>query len=227
MDTSDIDPEESELLVAEAVTLFTGLVQATGSRIVDPPWTVRRAEDKLLQLVTALRLGVRVPETLVTNSPPSARLFSRDGPVLAKPVSYGSGLAPYADVVSDDLLELLVACPTLLQRSMNARADLRIVTVGSDAFAWRRARHPGEPVDWRSADPTGAGFTPIESDNLTPVAIRLAEQLGLTFSVQDWLETDADPTFLEVNPQGQWLFLRDATKNVAPALASLLFKHQG
>jgi hypothetical protein len=41
----------------------------------------------------------------------------------------------------------------------------------------------------------------------------------LTVSVQDWLETDRGLVFLEVNPQGTWLFLDGAEAAVAPALA--------
>jgi hypothetical protein len=47
----------------------------------------------------------------------------------------------------------------------------------------------------------------------------MTSALGLTMSVQDWLETDDGPVFLEINPQGGWLFLDGADTAVAPALA--------
>lgn len=41
-------------------------------------------------------------------------------------------------------------------------------------------------------------------------------------SVQDWLETEGAPVFLEANPQGAWLFLDRADDLVVPVLAQHL-----
>jgi hypothetical protein len=124
--------------------------------------------------------------------------------------------------VRPDLLRLVAGCPVLLQRRVDARADLRVITVGSKVFAWSRGRDPEGPVDWRATDPAGIGFRAIPAVPFDESAQRLSGALGLSHSTQDWLLTKDGPVFLEVNPQGQWLFLEGADRSVVPALASLL-----
>lgn len=87
-------------------------------------------------------------------------------------------------------------------------------------FAWRRERQQDSALDWRRVDPAGEGFRPCSAGTyLSEHSIGLQNGLGLTFSVQDWLEVLDGWVFLEVNPQGQWLFLLDTVNVVAPALA--------
>lgn len=57
---------------------------------------------------------------------------------------------------------------------------------------------------------------------LEMLAVQVATELGLTMSVQDWLITETGPTFLEVNPQGQWLFLEGSEEMVTPTLCDHL-----
>lgn len=109
-------------------------MRAAVGRWVDPPPLVNAAEDKLYRLYLARRLGVAVPDTLVTSDPDAARVFAAAGPVLAKAVSMGSGIAPFAGEVAASQLGLVAACPVLLQRRVPAMADL-------PAKAWR--------LEWR------------------------------------------------------------------------------
>lgn len=158
--TDDLDPDEAGLAQAEGAAILQGSLRAAVGRWVDPPPVVDAAEDKLYQLQTAHTLGVAVPNTLVTSDPTSARAFAAAGPVLAKAVSIGSGIAPYADKVTASKLKLVAACPVLLQRAIPATADLRVITVGTEALAWSRRRDAAEPLDWRLADPAGEEFRP-------------------------------------------------------------------
>ena len=142
-----------------------------------------------------------------------------DGPAVAKAISSGAGLAPYADKVSELDMDLLHNSPTLLQRRLDARADLRVVVIGNEALCWRRTRSDGEPLDWRSADPGGRGFAPVNVDDVGKAAVAVNRRLGLSFGAQDWVvESDDRATFLEVNPCGAWMFLDGARELVIPRL---------
>jgi glutathione synthase/RimK-type ligase-like ATP-grasp enzyme len=183
---------------------------------------VEAAEDKLGQLELARRLGIATPPTLVTSDPEAARGFAAAGPIVAKAVSSGGGIQPFTGAVRPELLKLVARCPVLLQRRVDARADLRVITVGSEVFVWSRDRDPKGPLDWRATDPAGTGFRAAPALPVAELAQRLAGAMGLSHSTQDWLLTDNGPVFLEVNPQGQWLFLDGAERSVVRALTSLL-----
>jgi hypothetical protein len=55
----------------------------------------------------------------------------------------------------------------------------------------------------------------------------ITHALGLTMSVHDFLDTASGPVFLEANPQGSWLFLKDADERVVPKLAEHLRSAMG
>jgi hypothetical protein len=221
-DIAGMPSAEKHLRREETQALTLGGLLSVGPRWVDEPHVVERAEHTLLQLGVAAAAGARTPATVATNDPRVALQLLAGGPCVAKSTSAGVGLAPYVDVVTDDLLELLPVAATLLQRRVDSDADLRVVVVGSEAFVWRRLRRSTDPVDWRAADPDGAAFRPARCDQVERLAPAINDRLGLTFSVQDWVEDSVGPWFLEVNPSGQWLFLDDADRRVVPALAAHL-----
>lgn len=220
---SNLGAEELQLARDESAIMLPGMLDAAGVRWVDQPWTTARARNRLVQLNVAAALGIRVPSTIVTNSTTPAARFCASGKVVAKTISTGPGLAPFVDVVDPDDLELVRNAPVLLQRLIHAAADWRLVTVGLHCVAWRRTRKSGGAIDWRANDPEGVEFRPVTaSQQLVGQALLIQEQLGLSFSVQDWVEVGSEWFFLEVNPQGQWLFLDGAEQLVSERLAAYL-----
>jgi glutathione synthase/RimK-type ligase-like ATP-grasp enzyme len=217
--------DELDLARDESAVMLPGALEAVAVRWVDEPWTTARARNRLVQCSHAVALHIPFPETVVTNSSHVAAGFLATGPVLAKTISTGSGLAPFVEEADINDIGLVANAPVFLQRRVEAEADWRLVTVGSACHAWRRVRRPDGPVDWRVEDPAGLAFRGISPPpTLSTAAIALQGHLGLTFSVQDWLEADGTWTFLEVNPQGQWLFLDGADGLVGESLAMHLVR---
>lgn len=211
---------ELELARDETAVILPGALASAGVRWVDEPWMTLRAANRLVQLTLANQLGIPVPETVVTNSVCAAEAFAAEGTVVAKTISNGVGLAPFVDSVRPEDLALVASVPTVLQRLICGHADWRLVTVRDQCFAWRRERSPDEGVDWRSADTDGGRFVAMSgAEALAEGAIAIQTGLGLSFSVQDWIEVGSDYFFLEVNPQGQWLFLDAAADHMGAALA--------
>jgi hypothetical protein len=221
VDLTDLDPAEAQLVVEEAPILLRGALLAAGVRWIDDPYLIERAENRFAQLIAARALGINTPETRQTNYPPGAQSLRTDGDVVAKPVSPGRGIVPYTDLLADDDFDLLSNNPTFLQQFVVAQADLRVVTVGKQSWVWRYPRRAGV-VDWRAHDPVGSGFVLIENQEVAAKATEIAAALHLTMGVSDWLETKSGVVFLEVNPQGGWLFLQRADQLVVPAVADLL-----
>lgn len=219
----DLDGEEADLARDEIPHVLLGGLLGTGARWVDDPFTVERAEQKLFQLATATRLGLPLPSSLVTNDPAAAATLAQAGSLIAKPLSPGQGIAPFVEELSSVDLELVSALPVLLQHLVvDAAADLRVVVVGASGWVWRRPRRDGV-VDWRAVDASGSQFVVVEHEALVREAVHLTMALGLTMSVQDWLEMPGrTPVFLEVNPQGAWAFLPGADAVVPAALAEHL-----
>lgn len=222
VEVDGLSDDEARLATDECPHVLVGGLSAAGVRWVDDPMDVERAELKLHQMAAVIALGVAVPSSMVTNDVPSAREFEVGRRTVSKPLSPGLGIAPFVAEIEPSDVELVQGLPALLQElQAHATADLRVVVVGSRAWVWRRER--GEAtIDWRAEDPSGAGFQRIVDDEFARTAIRITATLGLSMSVQDWLETPDGPVFLEANPQGAWLFLAGAEEVVVPALADHL-----
>lgn len=222
VDVTDLDDEEARLALDEGPHILLGALRSVGVRWVDDPNTVNRADLKLFQLGVAQELGVKIPKSIVTNDLDSARkLAGPSGSIVAKALSPGVGIAPFTSEVEEDELECVVALPTLLQERIIATVDLRVVVIGDRGWLWRRPRS-GSTIDWRAEDPDGLGFHVADDQEVLDNARRITSALGLTMSVQDWLETDNGAVFLESNAQGNWLFLERAREIIVPALARFL-----
>lgn len=213
---------ENRLRAEEVRAQLVGGLLSLDVTWIDHPGVVETAEHTLLQLATAQRAGAVTPATAVTNDPDIARCLSVKHRLVAKSVSSGLGIAPYADDVDDEVIYLLPNAPTLLQQHISGAADLRVIVVGDHAHVWRRAKVPGEPFDWRNPDPSGKGFEYINDPGVADLAVDITRRMGLTYSAQDWVETGAGHVFLESNPVGQWLFLPGSADVVGPALADHL-----
>lgn len=221
----DLEPDEARLANDESFAFLVGTLTAAGVRWVDEPSSVERAELKPLQLALASALGQRIPETWVTDDSSLAGELVSKRPLVAKPLSSGTGIAPFVDEIKDGDVDAVAQLPVLLQERVAATADLRVVNIGTDVWAWTRPRGPNIN-DWRAVDPKGTGFSQVDGSTIATMSRGITAGLGLTMSVQDWLQTQDGPVFLEANPQGAWLFLDGARDSVAPALAEHLLHNE-
>ncbi len=198
---------------------------ARPARWMSSPDAVWRAEHKLLQLAVASRLGFEVPETILTNDPHIIRAaFDQfGGAMIAKPVKSGyyedgtEGRAIFTSQVLREHLESLSnkteICPTLFQPLIPKAIDLRITVIGDRVLtaAIESQVDPSAKVDWRR---TANPLLPHRIFRL-PTALEdgiraLVRDLGLTFGALDFILTPDDRyIFLEINPNGQWLWLDD------------------
>lgn len=207
---------------------------------VSHPDRQRDASRKPLQLALARRVGFLIPRTLITNSLPRARAFVEEcnGGVVVK--ATGSGWV-YSEergeivyvltnrVTSTDLGEAddFEMAPVTVQEEIAKDYEVRVNVVGQEVLAIRIDSQKSEvsQVDWRRYDLEN---TPYESYKLPESAerqcLRLTQSLGLEFGAIDLVRRpDGQYVFLEINPNGQFLWAEEASGvNVSSALARLL-----
>jgi glutathione synthase/RimK-type ligase-like ATP-grasp enzyme len=178
-------------------------------RWISHPVATRQAENKLVQLRAAQRAGLAIPATLVSQEPRRIRAFCSAHPaVIVKPVATprGGELAPTA-LVSQELLEndeVLALSPAIYQECVPGGRHLRISVVGSRCDA---ALIEAEHLDWRVD--VDVPFSQVRLDReLEETLLATLRELGLAMGIFDVKLDDRDePYFLEVNPQGQFLFV--------------------
>lgn len=176
---------------------------------ISAPEATYRASDKIVQLNTARECGWRVPRTLVTQSRDAVLGFfdACNGSVVMKTVAGAPG--PFLETVKlvDPRIydeDTFAAAPAIYQEYIPGDQHLRLNCFGDRSHAALiRARE----LDWR-----GNLNVPISRYHVEPAlhrdVRRVLDRLELAMGIIDLkLTPEGEPVWLEVNPQGQFLFL--------------------
>lgn len=232
-------PSEAVWLRGECANFVDGVWANTDALWVSDPHQLRRASLKIVQLQIAEQLGFRLPQYLVTNDPFRAREFVGRHPegvvvkTLSTPAIMGSdnsaGMVYTHRLTAEDLdyLGSVAHGPTQFQAFVSKRRDVRVTVIGDRLFAvgLESARVPDAMDDFRKAEIWDIPHVPVTiPESIERGCLELVRRLGLRFGAIDLLETpDGEHVFLEINPNGQWLWLEEMTGlPLVSAMADLL-----
>jgi glutathione synthase/RimK-type ligase-like ATP-grasp enzyme len=178
------------------------------------------AGSKLLQLEAAGRVGLKMPETVFTNSPREIHDFlARCGETVYKPLSTAGWkdndryFYSYTAIVTETNLvgdEVLRQTPGIFQALVPKAYELRVTVIGRRVLAAKvlsRETEKGQ-LDWRRSYDE-LRFEPARlPPALAHKCVALLNELGLVFGCFDFIVTPAgEHVFLEVNEMGQFLFV--------------------
>jgi glutathione synthase/RimK-type ligase-like ATP-grasp enzyme len=201
--------------------------------------SIMKAENKLFQLEVAHTLGFSVLPTMATSSKVEASGFHEThGDIVVKSFDFsiveveGDLKGFFTTLVrkddNPDFSGLCVA-PALLQKAVIEKTDIRVAVVGEEVLGCSITDFPTSEVDWR----TGILTKGIRYNTYTlPPSVEnkcreLVKTLGLKFGIIEFaLDTNGIYWFLEINPNGQWLFMEEeAGLQISKAMANLLISH--
>lgn len=222
--TLDSSPEGTCVLGewSEALEGFFALIET--QKWMNHPASNVAASHKVEQLTRARRLGMLIPDTLVTQDPDALRDFyeRHRGRIIVKPMASGHIERP--DGERDSLiytnrvlphhianLDDLPVCPTLFQEEILKSADVRITVVDSDVHAVELlAQEDGlQRCDIRRNNMDDVTYKAITLPVEVEGGVRsLVASYGLRFAAIDMAVTQEGKwIFFEVNPNGQWAWL--------------------
>ncbi|MGW1725686.1 ATP-grasp ribosomal peptide maturase [Streptomyces sp. NPDC002306] len=223
----------SAWLAEESAQALYGMLRGSGARWMNHPDAAVRARHKPWQLRLAQRTGLPVPATLITTFPQAAREFADRYPdLVVKPVSGAHPqdpprAVPTSRVAPDADFSAVAYGPTLLQRRVAKRADIRLTVVGERMLAARKAIDPDaspDQVDVRFAT-SAVPWCPVEVPPRIADGVRAyLRGAELAYGAFDFAE-DADGTwwFLECNQSGQFGFVEvDTGQPIARGIAQWL-----
>lgn len=190
--------------------------------------------NKGVQLRLARASGLKVPATLLSNAPAAVRDFFDQHPSDAICKAFASHV--WQQQGSNDIVvtetfrlsreqlppdEVFTYSPAIYQQMVKKQFDVRLVLMGERIYSFA-LRTPGNSLDWRR----DSALRTLEVEMIhTPVDVesgirRFAQKTGVCFGVMDFaVDRGGEWWFLEINEQGQFLWLDDFTPQ-----ASLLQK---
>jgi glutathione synthase/RimK-type ligase-like ATP-grasp enzyme len=197
-----------------------------GSWINDPTAS-RLAENKLVQLRAADRCGFLVPRTLVSQDPIAIRQFCETlgNNVIVKPVGGTrkarllTRMLAEEHLASEDSMRL---CPAIYQEYIPGQRHIRAQCFGDSVYA---VLIESQNLDWRVN--LEVPFTIVDlPEDVKMHLCDVCKLLGLKMGVVDLKLTPEDKfAWLEINPQGQFLFAEGLSGlDLTSAFADFLYQ---
>lgn len=202
---------------------------------VSPIRSIRNAENKIYQQLLAARLGLAIPQGIITNNDVDFREFCSDrhreyvvksirsgqvGQEQMEKIAYTSKLEFHPDKAQIEF------CPTYIQHHIIKQCDIRVTVVGRKLFATAIMSQENEETktDWRYGEHV-LRYEEVELPNeLTEKCRMLMDILDLRFGAIDFIkDNNGKYWFLEINPNGQWAWIECRTNyKISHEIAELL-----
>src|SRR5579859_1937647 len=194
-------------------------------RCVNPYSASRLVRNKAGQLRMACASGLKTPATLMSNSPTAVRHFFDQYPCNAICKAFASHI--WQQQGSEDLMvtetfslnreelpaddEVFTYSPAIYQEKVKKQFDVRTVLMGERVYSFA-VRTPANSLDWRH----DAALRNVAVERIaTPAAVesgilKFAAAVGVcTGSLDFAVDRNGEWWFLEINEQGQFLWLDD------------------
>lgn len=238
--SSDLITEQARAFAKEESDFFLKGLWAYLSHCfwINGPFRIRQAESKMANLKLAAEIGFSIPRTLITNNPQEATDFFHDceGNVINKVL--GKGQVEYLKdyyfvytyrVLPQDLEKMkdVAYCPSFFQEYISKKVEIRVTVVGNKVFSCQIHSQESEKTkdDWRHYDLENVKHVVHKLPlSIKALCLKMMERLDLNFATFDLiLKPDNQYVFLELNPNGQWLWIEHLTGlPISQAIAKLL-----
>ncbi|MEQ4726163.1 MvdC/MvdD family ATP grasp protein [Nonomuraea sp. B19D2] len=228
----DLDKQQQAFATEEMEHTIYGILFSLDCFWISRPDNIRNAGYKIEQLQRAARFGFEVPRTIVTTDPDAALEFYDEcggemvykvlsDPYLAlRKLSADEAHAVPVRFVETtligqkelDLLDSVRVTPCQFQEKIPKRTELRVTVIGDEVFAAEifSQEHARAAVDWRQFDLDIRYEKATLPHAITSGCLALTRSYGLNYSAIDLIHTPDDRyVFLEINPNGQFLFVED------------------
>lgn len=207
-------PRTKKLIENECRSAFVGtlLAQIRG-KWISPPEATNRASNKLLQLQVARQSGFLIPKTVITQSRSDVvKLAKRcGGNVIVKSIVGVDGkMLLTRPLVNPERISAraIATCPAIYQQEISGNTHIRLNAFGKNLYA---AKIESNDLDWRPnlRVPVSPWKVP---EKIAQNTSTLLTALNLAMGVIDLkISTTGHIYWLEINPQGQFLFLDGLT----------------
>lgn len=181
------------------------------------PMATFRAENKIVQMNVASKIGFRIPKTIITNSHDCILSnYSDKENIVMKGLDtvyikkVNCDIFGYTTIVNKKDIHKsdISTAPVIVQEFLNQKIDLRVTVVSNEVYC-ASIKNFGEPIygDWRLFKDTVTFEEFCLPVSVRKWCIELTKTLGLNFSAIDLAIQGNKYFFLEINPTGEWGWL--------------------
>lgn len=213
----------------DIITIIHGIVNDFEGRVITKPKILKVVENKVYQLLYARKNKIRIPNSLIGNSSHKLKENENGGQSIIKPIT--KGRIEYKDEVVLFQTELfndwdanIIDTPIYIQEYIEKNFEVRVTVVENEIFAVRIDTK--NKIDWRK-DYENHKYTIIDIPiEIKEFILKCMNDFEISFGAFDFIVNQKDEwIFLEVNPNGQWLWLENELNlKISDKIISMLIR---
>lgn len=231
IDSTVFFPHDRRFAEMEWKQSLSGILSTWNTTFVNPPIAQANA-SKPLQLDVANRVGLNIPDTLITNDVNSAEQFVKKHKEKVVHKVFASTQQRFLETCKwhprdRHHFDRLSIAPVIFQEMIVGPYECRVTIVGNHVFAARIATSlQADTVDVRLDHDTLYEAFDLPRE-MKGKLLDLMKAMGLVYATIDLkMDKNREFFFLELNPQGQFLFIEVMTgMPIASAVADLLMNN--
>lgn len=196
----------------DIISTINGIADAFDGLVLTRPSVLRKTENKVYQMQKLRKCQIPFPASLIGNVPDmDFGLEARDK--IIKPLTQGKlDLGDKFEFFQTSVLTNPVGdislTPIYLQEMVKKAYEVRITCL--DKYLWPVRIDSSDPIDWRKSTAKNRYELIDVPDHIREMCQNVLKEFGLWFGAFDFIVTPDDEwIFLEVNPNGQWLWLEN------------------
>lgn len=212
---------DEQLYRSQWSSFIRNLSVFTDAKWLNHPMYTYQAENKMYQLEIAKSIGLKVPQTIVTNTTSDINdecmyvVKALDTP-LFHDNDNGIDTFTYSTVVNGASLKKssLSEVPVIIQEYLNEKTDVRATIIGDKVYSVQILQdNHGISGDWRKTPKSQLQYLPISlPKEIKNKLLLLMKKLNISFGGVDLIISDGDYYFIEVNPTGEWGWIEANTE---------------
>ncbi|WP_252246719.1 hypothetical protein [Clostridium sp. ZBS4] len=206
--------EYRQMIGKDIIALINGIVDSFRKRVLTKPYILRYSENKIFQLIKAQEIGFDIPKSLISNDLNMAQSFLHENKII-KPLTTGK-------IMKDDMVEIfqtnlidyieddIGVTPIYLQDYCKKLFEVRVTIVDKEVFSVKIDAF--DKIDWRKNQEKNKHSIITIPKEIEDKCFILMDELNIKFGAFDFIvDNNEKYIFLEVNPNGQWLWLEEIT----------------
>lgn len=206
--------EDEQLIRTQWAAFVRSLCVFEGVKWLNNPTDIYKAEIKPYQLFIANKLGIKIPETIISNITFNSEFeFQAIKSIDTAIVSNGENEGfVYTEIYKkNELEEVKYTSPFFIQQGLVPKIDIRVTIVEDVAIAIQITSDKEINEDWRRYK-NEINYSIIELPrHIYEFCINYTKILNLKFGAIDLVLHNNEYYFIEINPTGEWSWLQKNT----------------
>lgn len=209
-DLSLYEKKYHPMISKDIVSVINGIVDGFDRAVLSKPCLLKKTENKIFQIQYALANGFFVPDTYIGNTSDETIPFIHKKSII-KPISMGkinseNSVDIFQTCIFNKSVEDIALTPVYLQSYIEKKYEVRITIIDGNIFPVKI--ESSDQVDWRKKGARNIyAITEIPTE-IEMSCLKMLRDFDLTFGAFDFIvNTSNEWFFLEINPNGQWLWL--------------------